>query len=72
MGANAVADVVAEKYSTTKSAVLDADTRGSLAVRMALGETQIVNETRDFLIENGVCLDAFDGSKNAGAATQGR
>ena len=60
LGANAVADVVAEKYSTTKSAVLDAGGRGSLAVRMALGETQIVNETRDFLVNNGVCLDAFD------------
>jgi len=60
LGANAVADVVADKYNTTKSAVLDAGSRGSLAVRMALGETQIVNETRDFLINNGVCLDAFE------------
>ena len=31
----------------------------SLGVRMALGETQIVSETRDFLTENGVVLDAF-------------
>lgn len=60
LGANAVADVVADKYNTTKSAVLDAGGRGSLAVRMALGETQIVNETREFLINNGVCLDAFE------------
>ena len=66
-----MADVVAEKYNTTKSAVLDADSRGSLAVRMALGETQIVNETRDFLLENGVCLDAFDEKKNAAASAAG-
>lgn len=26
---------------------------------MALGETQIVAETRDFLTENGVVLDSF-------------
>lgn len=31
----------------------------SLGVRMALGETQIVAETRDFLTENGVVLDSF-------------
>ena len=31
----------------------------SLGVRMALGETQIVSETREFLLENGVKLDAF-------------
>ncbi len=31
----------------------------SLGVRMALGETQIVAETRDFLVQNGVALDSF-------------
>ena len=31
----------------------------SLAVRMALGETQIVAETRQFLLDNGVALDSF-------------
>ena len=35
------------------------ETRESLGVRMALGETQIVTETRNFLIDNGVCLDSF-------------
>ncbi len=40
------------------------DSRQSLGVRMALGETQIVNETRDFLIENGVALDAFSQVKH--------
>jgi len=33
--------------------------KGSLGVRMALGETQIVQETRDFLTGNGVALDSF-------------
>ena len=31
----------------------------SLGVRMALGETQIVAETRQFLLDNGVALDSF-------------
>ncbi|ESO92623.1 hypothetical protein LOTGIDRAFT_190610 [Lottia gigantea] len=59
LGTNAVADVMAEKYGTSKGDILDAEGKASLGVRMALGETQIVSETRDFLIENGVCLDSF-------------
>jgi multiple RNA-binding domain-containing protein 1 len=31
----------------------------SVAVRLALGETQIVAETKQFLVENGIYLDAF-------------
>jgi len=35
------------------------DSRQSLGVRLALGETQLVAETRDFLLDHGVALDAF-------------
>lgn len=59
LGTNAVADVMAEKYGTSKSQILDAESKQSLGVRMALGETQLVSETRDFLLENGVSLDSF-------------
>ncbi|XP_064153727.1 probable RNA-binding protein 19 isoform X1 [Anguilla rostrata] len=59
LGANAVADAIAEKYNTTKSHVLDHESQGSVAVRMALGETQIVQETRQFLLDNHICLDSF-------------
>ncbi|XP_012719019.2 probable RNA-binding protein 19 isoform X2 [Fundulus heteroclitus] len=59
LGTSAVADAIAEKYNTTKSLVLDHESKGSVAVRMALGETQIVQETRQFLLDNGVCLDSF-------------
>uniref|UniRef100_A0A8C1I969 RNA binding motif protein 19 n=1 Tax=Cyprinus carpio TaxID=7962 RepID=A0A8C1I969_CYPCA len=59
LGTSAVADAIAEKYNTTKSQVLDHESDGSLAVRMALGETQIVQETRQFLLDNGVSLDSF-------------
>ncbi|KAK7155672.1 hypothetical protein R3I93_010350 [Phoxinus phoxinus] len=59
LGTSAVADAIAEKYNTTKSKVLDHESDGSLAVRMALGETEIVQETRLFLLENGVSLDSF-------------
>uniref|UniRef100_A0A3Q2PCU7 Probable RNA-binding protein 19 n=1 Tax=Fundulus heteroclitus TaxID=8078 RepID=A0A3Q2PCU7_FUNHE len=59
LGTSAVADAIAEKYNTTKSLVLDHESKGSVAVRMALGETEIVQETRQFLLDNGVCLDSF-------------
>ncbi|XP_065936670.1 probable RNA-binding protein 19 isoform X2 [Magallana gigas] len=59
LGINAVADVMATKYNTEKSHILDPEAPQSLGVRMALGETQIVAETRYFLTENGVVLDSF-------------
>ncbi|XP_032220437.2 probable RNA-binding protein 19 isoform X2 [Nematostella vectensis] len=59
LGLNAVADVMADKYNTSKRDILDAESSHSLAVRMALGETQLVAETRKFLTEQGVKLDVF-------------
>ncbi|XP_031835387.2 putative RNA-binding protein 19 isoform X1 [Nomia melanderi] len=62
LGQNAVADAIAATYNTTKEAVLeDSSTKGlSAAVKLALGETQLVQDTKNFLEENGVCLDAFN------------
>ncbi|XP_015682553.1 probable RNA-binding protein 19 [Protobothrops mucrosquamatus] len=59
MGTNAVADAVAQKYNATKSQVLDHEGKGSVAVRVALGETELVQNVRRFLLENGVSLDSF-------------
>uniref|UniRef100_A0A8C5FKA2 RRM domain-containing protein n=1 Tax=Gadus morhua TaxID=8049 RepID=A0A8C5FKA2_GADMO len=69
VGTNAVADAIAEKYNTTKSQVLDHESRGSVAVRMALGETQIVQETRQFLLDNRVSLDSFSQASAARSTT---
>ncbi|XP_072244102.1 probable RNA-binding protein 19 isoform X2 [Leuresthes tenuis] len=69
LGTSAVADAIAEKYNTTKSQVLDHESKGSVAVRMALGETQIVQETRQFLLENCVCLDSFSQAAAARSTT---
>ncbi|KAI1291964.1 putative RNA-binding protein 19 [Halotydeus destructor] len=61
LGADAVAEVMAEKFGVSKTdLVANTDTKGSVAVRMALGETQLVNETRKFLLDNDVNLTAFD------------
>lgn len=64
LGANAVVDVMAGKYSADKSAILDASSTGtSAAVRVALGETQIVRDTREFLRRHGVNLEVFEQSQ---------
>lgn len=61
LGHNAVADAIAATYNTTKEHVLEDGSKGmSAAVKLALGETQLVQDTKNFLEENGVCLDAFN------------
>ncbi|XP_067639134.1 probable RNA-binding protein 19 [Eurosta solidaginis] len=61
LGHNAVADTLAKRFDTTKEKVLDTNEGGSsAAVRIALGETQIVIEMKNFLEENGVRLSVFD------------
>lgn len=59
LGVNAVAEIMADKYSSNKSEVLDIQSKGGLALRMALGETQVVAETKEFLLKHGVKLDVF-------------
>ena len=63
LGANAVVDVMADKYNADKSDILDSGSGISAAVRVALGETQIVRETREFLQRHGVNLEVFDLNK---------
>jgi multiple RNA-binding domain-containing protein 1 len=57
---DAVAGAMATDYGVTKADILDPEADGSMAVRMALGETHVVAENKRFLRENGVVLDAFD------------
>ena len=60
ISSNAIADIMSAKFKIKKSELLtNSKTKDSIAVRMALGETQIVNEMRRFLLENGVHLKAF-------------
>lgn len=61
LGADAVANVLAKNYSTSKEHILDTNDGGSsAAVRLALGETEIIMEMKRFLEQNDVCLDVFD------------
>ncbi|XP_034175330.1 putative RNA-binding protein 19 [Osmia lignaria lignaria] len=70
LGQNAVADSIAAMYNTSKEKVLEDGPKGmSAAVKLALGETQLVQDTRNFLEEQGVCLDAFNQPPNKRSKT---
>jgi multiple RNA-binding domain-containing protein 1 len=61
MGANAVAEVMAKTYGKSKEEILESSSGGTnAAVRLALGETQIVLDMKQFLESHGVRLEAFD------------
>ena len=63
LGQNAVVDAMASQFRTSKSAILDPESRHSSAVNVALGETQLVAETRQFLESSGVDLSCFGSGK---------
>ena len=50
VGSNAVADQMAKKYDLSKAELLKRD---DAAVQLALGESQIVNDIKDYLINHG-------------------
>eukprot|EP00475_Leptophrys_vorax_P038150 TRINITY_DN6675_c0_g1_i1.p1 TRINITY_DN6675_c0_g1~~TRINITY_DN6675_c0_g1_i1.p1 ORF type:complete len:780 (-),score=284.79 TRINITY_DN6675_c0_g1_i1:76-2361(-) len=61
-----VLDAVASRYGVTKSDIVNPiaqdDEEGNkvpVAVRVALAETQLLTETRNFLLENGISPNAF-------------
>ncbi|CAG9761792.1 unnamed protein product [Ceutorhynchus assimilis] len=60
LGHDAVAEVIADNYDIAKEVVLGPDGKGSAAVRLAIGETQIVTQTRKYLEEQGVVVDCFN------------
>lgn len=61
LGHDAVAQVIADTYEVTKERVIGPEVKGSAAVRLAMGETQIVAQTRKYLEEQGVVVDVFNG-----------
>ena len=70
LGVNAVVDTMAEQFDAKKSDILGVDgTKESIGVRVALGETKVVSETRSFLLDNGVSLDSFSQPASARSKT---
>jgi multiple RNA-binding domain-containing protein 1 len=68
---NTVAEAVAAKFKLAKADLLGADAAGedaSIGVRMAVAETHIIQETKQYLEECGVNLEAFQSTPGAAAA----
>lgn len=56
-----VVATLAEKYGVRSGDVLDAtESAGELAVRLAVGEVQVVTENREYLLQHGVNLQALE------------
>ena len=62
---------MASRYNVDKSELFDVHStkNNSIAVKLAVGETQIVNDIRSFLIRNGVKLDAFNSTNTERSKT---
>ncbi|RDD47300.1 putative RNA-binding protein 19 [Trichoplax sp. H2] len=56
---NAVLDALASKLDADKAKILDTEIDQSLAVRLALGETKLVADTRSFLMSHAVNLESL-------------
>jgi multiple RNA-binding domain-containing protein 1 len=63
MRSDTVADAVAQRYSLTKGELLDHQGAQSMAVRMALGETHVIDQTKKLLRESGVNVAALEVDK---------
>jgi len=61
---DAVVDSLASRLNVEKGAILD-HTQGNMAVRLALGETEIIQENRDFLQAHGIDLDVMETKKTS-------
>ncbi|XP_049848370.1 probable RNA-binding protein 19 [Schistocerca gregaria] len=56
---DAIAQAMADRHHVEKSDILDKEQSGSMAVTLALGETSIIQETKEFLESQGVCSDTL-------------
>jgi multiple RNA-binding domain-containing protein 1 len=72
INSDSVANLMAARYNVDKSQLFDVHTStnknkagNSIAVKLAVGETQIVNDMRKFLIRNGVKLDSFNSTSDS-------
>lgn len=63
---NAVADIISDKLKVAKVDLLtQGNKKDSVAVRMALSETQILSEIQEYLVNAGVNLDSFSNDSTA-------
>ncbi|KAK2460406.1 hypothetical protein APHAL10511_007571 [Amanita phalloides] len=59
MNSDAVASSVADRFNIDKNDILNPESGGNPAVKLALAETHIVQETKSYLESQGVVLSSF-------------
>ena len=72
MSSDAVASSIADRLGVSKSDILNPGADGgpdNAAVRLALAETRIIQETKEFFEQEGINVDAFDGKKTSRSDT---
>lgn len=58
---DAVIESLAERYQVNKATLLDTELKGGdVAVRLAIAETQILQENKDFFASHGINLDVLE------------
>jgi len=67
-----VVDSLAEKYGVTQSDIMDTSTAGGgdLAVRLAIGESKIIQENIEYFKTHGVDLSAIESHFSGDKASQ--
>ncbi|CDS00031.1 probable RNA-binding protein [Sporisorium scitamineum] len=72
MSSDAVASSIADRLGVSKSDILNPGADGgpdNAAVRLALAETRIIQETKEFFEQEGINVDAFDGKSSRSDTT---
>ncbi|KAJ7043247.1 hypothetical protein C8F04DRAFT_1029332 [Mycena alexandri] len=59
MNSDAVASSIADRMQISKSEILNPESSDNAAVKLALAETHIIQETKSYLESQGVLLDSF-------------
>eukprot|EP01034_Spumella_vulgaris_P027596 gene27596-34340_t len=68
---DAVVESLADKYGISRSAILDtSEGGGELAVRLAIGETQVITENREYFLAHGVDISALESAHSDNRATK--
>lgn len=69
MRSDTVIESLADKYGVSRSEILDTgEGGGELAVRLAMGETHVLQENRDFFLSHGVNLSALESASSGSRA----
>lgn len=72
MSSDAVASSIADRLGVGKADILNPGADGgpdNAAVRLALAETRIIQETKEFFEQEGINVDAFDGKRSSRSDT---